>query len=112
MHELAITCNIIGLVKAAARGRRVLRVSVEIGRLSGVLPDAVAFCFPEAARGTLAETARLEIREIDGRARCEACGSEFPTADMLATCRCGSERCKLVAGEELNLRSIELEEAE
>ena len=112
MHELAITRNIVDLATEAARGRKVHRISLEIGKLSGVVSDAVAFCFPEVARGTLAEAAYLDIREVDGRARCETCQREFPMADLLAICPCGSTRYRQIAGDELNLRSIELEEAE
>ncbi|HTQ34142.1 MAG TPA: hydrogenase maturation nickel metallochaperone HypA [Stellaceae bacterium] len=110
MHELAITASIVELVAEAARGRPVRRVTLEIGKLSGVVPDAIAFCFPEIARGTPAETARLDIKEISGRALCETCGSEFPLVDLLVRCPCGSIRFRPIAGEELNLRSIELEE--
>ena len=66
-HELSIASNIVELVAGAAAGRRVRRVTLEVGELSGVAPDAVAFCFPEVARGTDAEDANLEIREIDER---------------------------------------------
>ena len=112
MHELAITCNIVDLVSKAARGRKVHRVTLEIGRLSGVLPEAIAFCFPEVARGTPAEAAVLEINQVEGRFHCADCECEFPAADLLAVCPCGSTRCQPIAGEELHLNSIELEEAE
>ncbi|HEX3864562.1 MAG TPA: hydrogenase maturation nickel metallochaperone HypA [Stellaceae bacterium] len=111
MHELSITCNIVELVAEAANGRNVRRVTLEIGKLSGVLPEAIAFCFPEVARGTLAESAHLDIHEIEGRACCEVCGSEFSIAYLLAICACGSTRCRPIAGDDLNLKSIELEEA-
>lgn len=111
MHELSITCNIVELVSEAANGRKVARVTIEIGKLSGVLPDAVAFCFPEVAKGTEAAAAFLDIREIDASARCDVCGAEFPTPSMLTTCPCGSLRFQRLAGEELNVKSIELDEA-
>jgi hydrogenase nickel incorporation protein HypA/HybF len=50
MHELAITCNIVELVAEAAKGRKVHRITLEIDKLSGVLPDAIAFCFPDRER--------------------------------------------------------------
>jgi hydrogenase nickel incorporation protein HypA/HybF len=112
MHELSIACSIVELVAEAARGRKVQRVTLEIGKLSGVVPEAIVFCFPEVARGTSAEAACLDIREVEGRACCEACGSEFSIPDLLAICRCGSSRCRPIAGDELNLKCIELEEAE
>ncbi len=111
MHELAITCSIVELVAEAAKGRKVARVTVEIGKLSGVVPDAVAFCFAEVARGTEAEGAFLDICEIDAAARCDLCGTEFPTPNMLTACPCGSLRFQRLAGEELNVKSIELQEA-
>ena len=46
MHELSITCSIVELVSDTARGRKVNRVMVEIGQLSGVVPDSIAFWFP------------------------------------------------------------------
>ena len=111
MHELAITCSIVELVAEVAKGRKVARVTVEIGKLSGVLPDAVAFCFPEVARGTEAKAAFLDICEIEAAARCDLCGEEFPTPSMLTACPCGSFQFQRLAGEELNVKSIELDEA-
>ena len=111
MHELSITCNIVELVAEIAKGRKVHRVTIEVGGLSGVMPDSIAFWFPEAARGTEVAEARLEIREIAARACCDVCGAEFSTPSMLTACPCGSFRFRRLEGEELNIKSIELEEA-
>jgi hydrogenase nickel incorporation protein HypA/HybF len=111
MHELSITRNIVAIVSDAANGRRVRRVTLEIGKLSGVVPDAVAFCFDVATQGTALEGAALDINEIEGRARCLDCGAEFPTATLFDACACGSRRVARLAGEELNVKSMDLEEA-
>ena len=111
MHELSLTCNIVEMVAAAAGGRRVRRVTVEIGALSGVMPDAIEFCFPAAATGTALEGAVLEIRHVRARARCRRCGAEFDTAELFTPCACGSHDLARLQGEELNVRSMELEEA-
>jgi hydrogenase nickel incorporation protein HypA/HybF len=111
VHELSIVCSIVELASQAAEGRAVRRVTLEIGKLSGVEPAAVAFCFPEVARGTPVENAMLDIREIEAKARCEVCGVEFPMADMLSACPCGSCQFQRLRGEELNIKSIEVEEA-
>lgn len=110
MHELSITCSIVELVAETAKGRKVNRVTVEIGELSGVMTESIAFWFPEVARGTDLEKATLEVREISALARCDVCGTEFPTPSMLTTCPCGSFRFKRLKGDELNVKSIELEE--
>jgi hydrogenase nickel incorporation protein HypA/HybF len=110
MHELGISRNIVAIVGEAANGRRVRRVTLEIGKLSGVMSDAIAFSFDLAAQGTAVQGAVLEIREIDGRARCTECGAEFAAPTFFTPCACGSRRLTHLAGEELNVKSMELEE--
>jgi hydrogenase nickel incorporation protein HypA/HybF len=111
MHELGITRNIVAIVADAAGGRPVGRVIIEIGRLSGVMSDAIAFCFDVVAAGTSLEGARLEIRQIDARARCKDCDAEFVVMSLLTPCGCGSRRLLRLSGEELNIKSMELKEA-
>jgi len=110
MHELGISRNIVAIAAEAAAGRRVRRVTLEIGRLSGVVPEALRFSFDVAAHGTPLEGAALEIREIEGRARCRACSSEFALPSLLTACACGSRRLEHLAGEELNVKTLELED--
>jgi hydrogenase nickel incorporation protein HypA/HybF len=110
MHELSITCSIVELVANTAKGRKVHRVTVEIGQLSGVMPDSIALWFPEVARGTEVENASLDICEVAAIASCEACGAQFPTPSLFTPCSCGSYRFTRLKGEELNVKSIELEE--
>jgi hydrogenase nickel incorporation protein HypA/HybF len=111
MHELAITRNIVALVDEAAAGRRVTRVTLEIGKLSGVMTEAIEFCFDVVTQGTVLDGAALEIRLIDGAARCQDCGCEFATETLFTPCPCGSRQTVRLRGEELNIKSMELEEA-
>ena len=110
MHELSITRNIVAIVSEAANGRPVRRVTLEIGKLSGVMSDALAFCFDTVTLGTLLEGSTLEIREIPPAARCNACGVEFEPENLLSPCRCGSRQLTWLGGEELNIKSMELSE--
>ena len=66
MHELGISRNIVAIVGEAANGRRVRRITLEIGKLSGVMPHAIEFCFDLAAEDTKAAGAILDIRETAG----------------------------------------------
>lgn len=111
MHELGITRNIVAIVGDAAAGRRVRRITLAIGKLSGVMPDAVRFCFDLVVEGTPVQGAALEIVEPAGRARCRDCAAEFDAAVLWAACGCGSRNLHWLGGEELLVRSIELEEA-
>ncbi len=93
MHELGITRNIVAIVGDAAKGRA---------------GSAIAFCFETVAQGTALEGAMLEIRQIEDRARRQACGVEFVT-ETLFLCACGSRQFARLQGEELNIKSMELE---
>ena len=85
------------------------QVTVEIGKLSGVMADAVAFCFDVAAQGTALEGAKLTILEIDGRGRCSDCGAEFAMPTLFTPCPCGSRKSMRLRGEELTIKTMELE---
>jgi hydrogenase nickel incorporation protein HypA/HybF len=110
VHELSITRNIVAIVSDRAHGRRVRRVKLEVGKLSGVMTDAIVFCFDVVAQGTVLEGARLDITEVEGRARCTACGAEFDMPTLYTACACGSRRLHRLQGEELKIKTMELEE--
>ena len=110
MHELGIVRNIVAIVGDAAKGRKVRRVTLDVGKLSGVMSDAITFCFETVAQGTMLEGAILEIRQIEGRARCKSCGCEFAADTLFTPCSCGSRQFTRLQGEELNIKSMELEE--
>lgn len=108
MHELAITESIVAAVTERLPDTRVRVLRVEIGRLSGVVPDAVRFCFDLVVAGTSLEGARLEIDEPAGRMRCRSCAAEFDTDQVLALCGCGSADVQPLRGTELRVRQVEV----
>lgn len=108
MHELALTQDIVALCSERAEGARVLSVTLEIGRLSAVLPDAVRFCFDLCTEETALEGAELQILEIAGRARCEACGAEMGLQEPYGRCACGSTHLQVIAGQELRIKQMEV----
>jgi hydrogenase nickel incorporation protein HypA/HybF len=111
VHELGITRNIVAIVVDAAQGKRVTRVVLEVGRLGGVMADAIAFCFDVVAKGTPLEGAKLDIVEVAGRARCRGCATEFGVANLFTACACGSRDVALIRGEELMIKTMDIEEA-
>jgi hydrogenase nickel incorporation protein HypA/HybF len=110
MHELGITQNIVAIVAEHAQGKKVQRVALEIGKLSAIMPDAIRFCFDICAQGTVLEGAKLEILEIPGLAQCRQCGKKIPLDKPFGICECGSVQLKLITGEELKIKEIEIEE--
>lgn len=109
MHEMAITQSVVDICLEHSNGQRVLSVTMEIGVLSGVVPEAVEFCFSACSHGTVLEGARLDIVTIDGVGKCCACGNEFPRKSLFDPCPvCGHYGIEQLAGEELRVRDLEI----
>ena len=108
MHELSISQGIVESVCEAVPEGRVLVVTVEIGKLSGVVPDAVRFCFDACTQGTRLEGARLDIVDVQGRGRCGSCQQELDMEELITCCGCGHPFLEIVRGQELRIRSVEV----
>jgi hydrogenase nickel incorporation protein HypA/HybF len=110
MHEMSITQGVVDICESHAGGRRVTSVTLEIGNLSGVVPDAIEFCFDACTRGTQLEGALLIIERIPSRGRCHECGAEFTLDAYFNPCpKCGSYGVELLSGEELRVKELEVE---
>ncbi|MFF3567308.1 hydrogenase maturation nickel metallochaperone HypA/HybF [Nocardia jiangxiensis] len=108
MHELAIAQGIIGGACEHAAGRRIFRVTVAVGTLCAVVPDALRFCFELAAEGTLAEGAELIIEQVPARGHCHRCERDFTLHEPIPLCDCGSADVDISAGTDLRIRSMEV----
>lgn len=109
MHELGITKNIVAIVAEHAKGAKVQRVLLEIGKLSTIMPDAIRFCFDICTQSTVLEGAKLEILEIPGLAKCRQCNAEIYLDKPYGVCNCGSVKLDFITGEELKIKEIEIE---
>lgn len=108
VHELSITQSIVAVVADHAKGGRVRRVTLDVGKCAGVLTDSIRFCFDLATEGTVLEGAMLEIHEIEARAICAACGKEFVQEQLYSPCPCGAHDFVRLSGEELLVKEYEL----
>jgi hydrogenase nickel incorporation protein HypA/HybF len=110
MHELAITQGVVEAVTQRTGSAPVARVRLRVGRLAGVVPDAMRFCFELVTAGTPLDGAALEFEQPEGRGRCRTCGAEFVLADLILLCNCGSADVEVLAGRELVVASVVLGE--
>jgi hydrogenase nickel incorporation protein HypA/HybF len=108
MHELAVMEAVVATIAERIPAGRVHVVRIEVGVLSGVVPDALAFCFDVCARGTVLEGATLQIERTRGRGRCRSCGVELALEDLLAECGCGSLDIEVLSGQELRVKDVEV----
>ncbi len=113
MHELSICQSIVRQLEQLAQdnhARSISRVIVDIGPLSGVEAPLLERAFPLASSGTMAEHAELVTRILPIRVRCNICGNENEApANKLLCSACNSWQTRLISGDEMLLRSVELE---
>lgn len=109
MHELSIAESVVATVRRRTGDQTVSCVRVQVGRLSGVVPDALDFCFELATAGTPLEGAALEIEQPSGAGHCRTCEGDFALADLILLCPCGSADVSVTAGTELAVTSVEVE---
>lgn len=113
MHELGIVMQVIDQVeKVAAQSNvtQVLKLNMEVGEVSSVVPALFTDCFDWAKKKTkyLRET-RLELVILEGISYCQDCRQTYPTTAYAKKCpHCGSLHTYLVTGNEVNIKDIEV----
>jgi hydrogenase nickel incorporation protein HypA/HybF len=113
MHELSVCLALMAQVDRIAdehRAKRVEKIVLQIGPLSGVEPALLKNAFPLAAAGTVAEDAQLVIELSTIRVACSQCGADSDALPNRLLCgQCGDFRTRLISGEEMTLVRLELD---
>jgi hydrogenase nickel incorporation protein HypA/HybF len=113
MHELSIAMSLVEMtceeLEKQADGR-VEALHVRIGRLSGVVPNALISAFELAAEGTPIEGAGIVIEETPIRVMCPVCREERAIEDVqnFRCASCGAPASEVVGGRELELVALEI----
>lgn len=113
MHELSITQNILQIAMEHAEkagAKKIRRINLVIGALSGIVDESVQFYFDFVSKGTPAEGAQLVFEKRPARFRCRACSQEFAIREGDWTCpACQAPGAEIIAGQEFHMDSIEVE---
>jgi hydrogenase nickel incorporation protein HypA/HybF len=120
MHEISIAASIQEILEREIAERchgeirgRVPSLTVRLGSLTGVEPEALSFAWEVTREKGSFPDAELEIETVPARAACDACGATFPLEGVNEQCTgCGSPSFHLVEGRELILTRIVWEEAD
>lgn len=112
MHEVSIMQEVLRVAEEKVRasgGTAIQKIRLRIGRLSGVVPEALEYAFEVLQGESLAAGGKLEIESIPTICWCEPCQKEFATQDYLFECPvCGQMSGKLIRGREMELASLEI----
>lgn len=117
MHELSIVSSVVDSVietLAAYPGARVKEVRLRVGALAAVVEDSLQFCYGLATNGTALEGSALVVKTLPVVAHCKGCAAdvELPGVQSFRCPRCDAPVEDLRQGRELEIESIEIEEAE
>ena len=113
MHELSVCMSLLDQLSAIAEereARRVTRIELCVGPLSGIEVDLLESAWPIASAETLADGAEFVVRATPIVVHCEVCGEEAEAPGNRLVCgTCASPRTRVISGEEMILQRVELE---
>lgn len=112
MHEVSLMQSTLELAVEQAQRQgatQIHQITLRIGQLSGVDPDAIAFAFDVVTQNTMAEKAQLHIDFLPAICYCAHCQQTFQPSDWVDECpTCHHLSMDLRQGKELQLASMEV----
>lgn len=116
MHEITIAMQVLAQVEALVEREHLVRIEeleIVCGAMRQVVPEALETAYAVVSAGTVAEGARVVVREEPLRARCRACGCEFsPGIDDFRCASCGQADVEFLAGDDIVLKTVVAEREE
>lgn len=109
---MSLCAGVIDIIESEAARQgfaRVTAIRLEIGALSHVDPEAMAFAFDAALPGTIAEGARLDIERPPGVAWCMDCEAPTALSARYDPCpNCGGHKLHVTGGDEMRIKDLEV----
>ena len=117
MHEMGIVQSMMEIIEQQARlyrAKRVVKVSLEFGALTAVMPSAVEFAFAILSKDGIADGAQLDIKIIPIKVHCMECGQESILEDYQPFCPvCSAAAPIIIQGrDEMRIASLEIEDSD
>ena len=111
MHEFSIARDIIEIVIQEMQNNnltRVQTVTLQIGEMAQVMPEALCFGFECLCKDTPLDKAKLIIQTVPVKAVCCQCGRDFIVRDWSYDCpECGATDTEIISGKGLQLTEFE-----
>ena len=109
MHELSLALNLSDIILENCGESTVKEVEIEVGSLSGVMPEAFSFCANLVLAEKFGDRVKVIINHSTAVAEC-GCGNRYELFDLFSPCpSCGEYERKIVGGTDIILKSLQLE---
>lgn len=117
MHEMSVVAYVIDTLDAFAERnmvREIQSVVLQVGAVSGVIPDFVHECWAPAVHFSKhMQKSTVEIEEIPARGRCRDCGTEYDMQKYEGICPvCMSNKWEELSGSELIIKEVRIAESD
>jgi hydrogenase nickel incorporation protein HypA/HybF len=113
MHELSLIANLFDILEEKAteqKANKIVHVKLQVGLLSGAVPELLKTSFDIYKKDTMAAEAVLEIEEVPLKYQCQECQTEMIKDDYIIVCdKCGSTNLKVLAGMDMFLLKMDIE---
>lgn len=114
MHELSVAQNIVDIIEQhvpAPDLPKVRTIRLRIGTAAGIVVDSLEFSFGVITNETPLHHAALAVETVPFSIMCKRCGRESANEQGIVLCSfCGSSDTTVIAGTELQIGSIELDD--
>lgn len=113
MHEFSIAEALATqILRHAPAGRRVREVEIRVGALRGLEPEAMKMCWEAVTHESALTGSVLVMDLLPWSLACPACGRVWESPVPFAECSCGETSPRPTAGDELDLVSMTVDEAD
>ena len=113
MHEMSLASSLVEQLEQVAKrenAKKIVRIDLELGTMSGVEREPFEFAFPIVSKGTAAQGAILNFHEIQLRVKCKNCGAvTMPEYQMILCDECQSTNIRVIEGRDFKVKSMEVE---
>jgi len=110
MHELSLLEGVREILEREAESQQfcqVKKVTLSIGALSCVEPDALRFGFDVVMRDSIAAEAELVLETEPAIGRCRHCGQTMDMQSLQQLCRfCGKYGVDIVQGNSMKIKDL------
>ena len=113
MHELSIAMRLVESLEEELADQgdvAVTTVSLRIGALTGLIPEALEFCWEIASDDSALKGSKLAIEVVDAAGYCPQCGEERVISNLQSfRCPvCLTPITKITGGHELEILTLEV----
>ena len=113
MHEFTVTKSIVSIILEKARevqARKITKVELLVGRLTGYVPECIELQFKMLSHNTAAAGASLVFHQPPTKLHCRKCMRDYTSDSLNLICpECRTLEIDIQSGSELYVESMEVE---